>query len=56
MKRNFTNINKTHNYISPQLIEHIKKDRDMQCWKSRHCLGSGTKMLNMFYIIKKNTI
>ena len=49
MKRNFkvlinnsTNINKTHNHLSPQIIEH-KKDHDIWCWKSRPWLGSGTK-------------
>ena len=42
VNNNSTNINKTNNYLSPQLIEHEKKRR----WKSRSwvLLGTCTKM------------
>jgi len=42
MVNNSTNINKTSNYLSPELIEH-KKDHVIWHWKSRSMLGTGTK-------------
>jgi len=33
----FTNINKTNNHLSPQMIEH-KKEHDIWCRKSRSWL------------------
>jgi len=35
MVNNSTNINKTKNYISAQIIEH-KRDHNMCGWKSEH--------------------
>ena len=43
MINNSTNINKTNNHLSPQLIEH-KKDQNIWCWKSKSRLGTGTIM------------
>ena len=38
MVNNSTNINKTNNHLSPQIIEH-RKDHDILHWKSRSWLG-----------------
>jgi len=43
MVKNSTNINKTNNDLTPQLIEH-KKDHVIWHWKSRSRLGPGTSM------------
>jgi hypothetical protein len=42
MVNNSTNINKTNNHLSPQIIE-IKKDHDKWHWKSRFWLETGTE-------------
>jgi hypothetical protein len=42
-----TNINKTNNYISFQMIE--KKDHNIYRWKSSSWLGTGTNMYQAVY-------
>jgi hypothetical protein len=42
-----TNINKTNNYISFQMIE--KKDHNICRWKSSSWLGTGTNMYQAVY-------
>ena len=39
-----TNINKTNNQLSPQIVKHKKKKQEIRRWKSRPCFWTGTKM------------
>ena len=55
MVNNSTNINKTNNNHSPQLTKHKKKEHNIWCWKSRPWLGTGTNILMMKWIVKRNT-
>ena len=41
---NSTNINKSNNHLSPQLIEQKKRDCDIEHWKSMFWLVLGTKI------------
>jgi len=44
MVNNSTNINKINNYLSPQMIEHLK-DHDIWWRKSRSWIGYDRRML-----------
>jgi len=40
-----TNVNKTNNYLSPQLSEHTyKTDHDICLWETRSWCWTGTQM------------
>jgi len=50
MVNNSTNINKTNNHLSPQLIENIKKDQDIWHWKSSSGLGQAQKCGRVYLV------